>query len=692
MNTASLILEIGTEEIPASQLQDGARQLADLMCEALSSERLSTGRRTVWFTPRRLIVGLDSIPLRQEDVTEIVMGPPKSVAYDANGPTRAAQAFAEKMGVAVEKLTLVTKPKGEYVSATRRTRGEKTATVLKRIIPEVIPRIHFPKSMYWTESRFRFSRPIRWIVALYENRVVRFRVADIRSSNVTAGHRFLGKSRLRVDSIDTLQEVLRQNGVVVDPAERLEIIEEGLRDSIQRVGGTLVDDRALKGLVTNLNENPSVILGNFDPSFLKLPDEILITVMREHQKYFSVRESSGALMPYFLAVINLPPDRAGGVRRGHERVLGARLSDATFFWKMDRKAPLGNRLDELKGVLFQEKLGSYHDKTERILLLLPKLAERVGATDHLPDLEAAGRLCKCDLVTEMVQEFPNLQGIVGGLYAKADGLSENTWRAVYDHYLPRSMSSPCPSTRTGAILALVDRLDTVTGCFSVGLIPSGSKDPFAVRRQGNAVLKIVLDHQLRISLAETILWSLQLHRDLEEKLMEQLMSFFEGRLRFFLDESGFANDCINAALAVGFDDPVETWQRVRSLQQMRTESEFLALSSNFKRVMNILSQAETVIQKPSEELLSHPSEQLLWELYLELKPKVDELRRGSQYLEALRTMATMRPTIDRFFDDVLVMDEDSNVRLNRLAILNELAEMFLTVADISHIVPERSST
>ncbi len=692
MKKAELLVELGTEEIPASMLEGAAQQFAQYLMQGLKDARLDAALEAVWYTPRRIIVGLAGIPVRQEDLRETITGPPRKVAYDALGaPTRAAIAFAEKNGVSLSRIKIIQTPKGEYLSAVRKVRGLRTKEILKSLIPSAIAKIQFQKAMHWSADKFRFARPLRWIVALYNGRAIQFRIADVTSAAFTVGHRFLGKSKIAISSLATLKEALCANGVLVVPAEREARIREGLGREAEACGGQLIADEDLIKTVTNLNEYPSVIQGAFDKKYLALPQEILVTVMREHQKYFSVTGKDGQLLPVFLAVINLGADNAGKIRAGHERVLRARLADAAFFWETDRRIRLGERLNALRNVLFQERLGSYYDKTERILAALPNLAEMGGAADAVPDLQTAARMAKCDLVTEMVKEFTDLQGLVGGLYARAEGFPESIWRTIYEHYLPKSTSSHSPTTKLGALLALADRLDTVCGCFSVGLIPSGSKDPFAVRRQGNGIIKILLDHRMKASLRNLVNWALSAYAlSPSEELINSLKEFFEGRLRFILEEAGYAYDCINAALAVGSDDPLDSMERVRALQEMHNEPDFLSVASNFKRIVNILSSQQIEAREdPAEDLLTEPEERALWKTYQTVRPAVEEAGAGHDYRSALRTLASMRLAVDSFFDKVLVMAEDHAIRKNRLDLLARLSRLFLTVADISQIVLEK---
>lgn len=691
MEQSELVVELGVEEIPASMIEDASRQFEEALVRLLKEQRLSMGDVTRWYTPRRIIVGIQSIPARQPDQVETITGPPKSVAYDSAGnPTRAAVAFAEKNGVTSAQIKIAKTPKGEYLSIERKLRGERTRKLLERLIPAAIAGIQFPKTMHWTPDNFRFARPLRWIVALFGGKTVRFSIADVTASNCTAGHRFLGKARISVDSLSSLKDRLRENSVIVDPAERLSLIRDGLEKQAAACGGRLLEDQALLKTVVNLNEAPSVIRGSFEERFLSLPKEILITVMREHQKYFSVLDDSGQLLPAFLAVVNLESDQGGIIRTGHERVLRARLADAAFFWETDRKTPLAQREEPLRHVLFQEKLGSYYDKTQRVASLAPKVAQALGRAQCIANLEKAVHMAKCDLITEMVKEFTDLQGIVGGLYARAEGYPESVWRAIYEQYDPKSTNSPSPGSIEGAILALVDRLDSVCGCFSVGLIPSGSGDPFAVRRQGNGILKIIFDHRLSISLESVIEWSLTAYGRKGDPISGTLKEFFEGRLRFLFEEMGYAYDCVNATLAAGFDDPLDAFERLRAIQELRQEPGFLSLASNFKRVVNILSQAGEAGGEPDQSLFKDPAESALWQACLRVRPEVEAARKNHDYGSALRSLASMRNVVDEFFSAVMVMAEDPSIRKNRISLLYGISQLFRSIADISRIVIEKN--
>ena len=688
MEKMELVVELGVEEIPASALADATRQFEGLLLDSLKNQRLAAGKTIKWHTPRRIIVGIEDLPTRQDDLRETVTGPPKTAAYDAGGaPTKAATAFALKNGVSLQDIEIVTTPKGDYLSIVRTVCGEETRKLLESLIPEAISKIQFSRTMHWSGDNFRFIRPLRWIVALFGGERIAFSLAGVTASNFTSGHRFLGKPKIAVASLSDLKERLRDNSVLADPAERLAVIEEGLLREAAAAGGKLLQDADLLETVVNLNEAPSVVRGTFEERFLALPKEILVTVMREHQKYFSVTDARGELLPVFLAVVNLHSDAEGLIRSGHERVLRARLSDAAFFHETDGKTRLSEREEAMAKVLFQEKLGTYKDKSLRALSVIPKIVENLGCEELLPDLTAAARLFKCDLITEMVKEFPDLQGVVGGLYAKAEGYPPAVYKAICEHYYPKSTASPSPESRTGAILALADRLDTVCGCFSVGLIPSGSGDPFAIRRQGNGIIKIIFDHCLNLSLDALITYSLESHGKASENTADELRQFFEGRLRFLFEEMGFTYDCVNAVIAAGFDNPFDLLERLRAIQAIRQQADFLSLASNFKRVVNILNAASENPRGDAVDpaLFTDPAENALYRSYLDVRPALEAAGRNHDYGTAFRTLASMRGVVDEFFDQVMVMAEDAAIRANRIALLYGVSRLFSGLADISKI-------
>ncbi len=524
-----------------------------------------------------------------------VTGPPKSVAYDNVGaPTRAAVSFAEKQGIPLHEVFLVQTPKGEYLAAKVTKRGRSAHDLLFEILPRAIHDLSWPRTMTWTGlSGARFIRPIRWLVALLDGKPLKFAFAGLTGGDTTQGHRFLGAKQIRVRDFADYEKKLRANGVIVRPAERREKIGRELAAHSKRAGYKVHEDADLLQLVGYLNEFPTVMEGSFDPEFLSLPDEILVTVMRGHQKYFAVEKRGGELAPHFLAVINLAKDGKGLVRAGHERVLRARFADARFFWTSDQKCRLADNLPKLEKVTYESRLGSYKDKVERMRAIARWLSEQwynLGMLQsHVADADRAAELSKCDLATEMVREFPELQGVVGGLYSKAQGESEVVADAVYDHYRPVGLDDPIPRNLTGCAVALGDKFDSIVGCFSVGVVPTGSSDPYALRRAALGVVKIILDKKLPVSLSQTIGASAKaLHTHPPKKTVTaqqeaQVMEFLLDRARFvFREKSGYAYDEVNAVFRAGADDLVDVEKRLRALKAIRKTKNFEPLASSFQ--------------------------------------------------------------------------------------------------------------
>lgn len=712
---SEFLLEIGCEEIPAASLEPAINELRNLLASRLESDRIYFTKIETYFAPRRLVVHIPEIALQQGDLLETMTGPPKAVAFDKDGnPTQAAMAFAKKNNLHVKKLKVVTTPKGEYVGFEKKIKGEKTSKVLSGILPEVIGAISFPKTMYWTADKFRFARPIRWLLAILDRRVVRFEIAGVKSGDKTYGHIVLGRKKFSVRSFNDYQAAMAEGCVRFDHRERRDFIRQQLETTAKHLDGKLFEDELLLNLVTNLNEFPTVIYGRFDDAFLKLPQEVLVTVMREHQKYFSVQNENRNLLPCFLAVTNTKEDTDGVIRRGHERVLKARLADAKFFWETDQKVKLADRVEKLRAVLFQEKLDSYYyDKTERMKAIALKLADALKLNeDRTRKLETAAGLSKADLTTEMVKEFPNLQGVVGGLYARNEGYPEEVCLAIYQHYQPKNIDEVSPSTLEGALISIADKIDTVVGCFSVDLIPSGTKDPFALRRQSNGIVKIILDHELKLSLKGLVdialekltdkiplahgLTNLAVHAqeidNTKKKIANSVLSFFEGRLRYILESRGFKYDEINAVMAAGFDQPYQTLKRIEALARIRPEEDFLAITTAFKRIKNILRHQDISTDGVKAGLLQESAERELYELFQALKPRISDHVNQLDYYSALKLMASMRKAVDQFFDKVLVMAENLELRKNRIHLLNEIASLFTNVADISEIVVEASAS
>jgi len=701
------LLEIGCEEIPAAMIPKAAAELKAILVTHFSSHAL-VDEPTVEATfeafgaPRRLVAIVRNARVKQEDVVREITGPPKSIAFDSVGePTRAAMSFAEKQNVPVSRLTTIDTPKGPYVSVKQTVIGKPTIQVLSEVLPQAIREIAWPRSMYWTGGdKPRFIRPIRWIVALLGGKVIPFSFADVTSGNHTEGHRFLGNTHVPVSRASDYEAKLKKNFVLCRPETRRQKISAELRAASSRKSLRVHEDEGLLEAVTYLNEYPSVILGDFAPAFLDLPEEILITVMRGHQKYFAVENREGELAPHFLAVINLPRDPKGLVTAGHERVLRARFADARFFWQGDQRRKLDQYLPQLSDVTYERRLGSYGDKVERMRSLARWLAGQwfaSGVTQaDVAGSDRAAELAKCDLITEMVREFPELQGVMGGLYARAQGEPDEISSAVYDHYKPVGLDDPIPRNLTGCIVALADKLDSVVACFAVGAIPTGSSDPFALRRAAIGIVKIILERKLPFSIAAAISAAargLKEHPpkiEVSEAVQKQVTEFLLERARYMLRERhGFAYDEINAAFAAGADDLVDAVERVAAVKAIRNTKNFGPLAGSFKRIRNILDKSAVAADRDQggvrTELLQEAAELQLHTVAQRIGEEVTRRKRDKKYRAALEKISELRPAVDFFFDSVLVMAEDENIRRNRLALLGNLLKEFSTIADFSEL-------
>jgi glycyl-tRNA synthetase beta chain len=699
-----LLFEIGAEEIPAGMLPRAIAELKTILDKHLVAENLSEGVTVETFGgPRRLTAWVRGLIGKQADVDVEVTGPPKTVAYDAEGaPTRAAVSFAEKQGMPLHELHTVQTAKGEFIAAKITKRGRTSAELLSEILPRVIHDLPWPKTMTWTGLKgARFIRPIRWIVALLDGKPLKFSFGGVNAGDTTRGHRFLGRPSIQVKSFADYEKRLRENGVIVRQEERRAKIEKELASHAKRGGYHIHEDKNLLELVAFLNEFPAAIEGDFDPSFLELPDEILITVMRDHQKYFAV-EKRGELAPHFLAVINLARDTQGLVRAGHERVLRARFADARFFWESDQKVKLAEILPKLQKVTYESRLGSYFDKVERVRAIASWLAEQwynLGVQQaHVADADRAAELAKCDLATEMVREFTELQGVVGGLYARAQGESDEIADAVYDHYRPVGLDDPIPRNLTGCAVALADKLDSIVGCFTVGVVPTGSSDPYALRRAALGVVKIILDKKLYVSLPQavrTAARALENHpprKAVTAQQEAQVLEFLLERARFlFREKSGYAYDEVNAVLRAGSDDLVDAEKRLKALKGIRKSKNFEPLAVSFKRIRKILEKANLPaesLQQVKPELFEKDAEKQLHAAVRKAAGKVSEDKKAGRYTEALEHIAGLRGVVDQFFVDVMVMAEDEKVRANRLSLLAELLREFTTIADFSELAGE----
>ena len=636
----NFLLEIGTEEIPHWMIPGALKQLAAMNLFGVTPQ--------VDATPRRLVVRADGLPERTPDEEQIIKGPPISAG------DKAAAGFAKKQGVDLAAMTKV----GDYYQLRKLVPGRAVRDILAETLPAAILGIQWPKTMYWTGGKTgpRFIRPIRWIVALLDDEVIPFDMAGVKSGSVTRGHRKLGSFGIPV-KFASYESDLRKNFVILSADERRQkIVKE-----ITQLGAK--SDADLVETLTFITEYPTAIRGDFDPAFLELPAEVLTTVMRHHQKYFSVESAPGKLAPHFVAVMNTSGDPEGLVQRGNERVLKARFNDARFFWDVDQHKKLADRVDDLSKVTFQAKLGSYLEKTKRIV----KLVDQLGGNAHA---QRAAFLCKADLTTEMVKEFTDLQGQVGGLYAKHQGEPEAVATAIYDHYKPLSMEGEIPSTHEGQIVALADKLDTLQSCFAIGLVPTGSKDPFALRRAAQGVVKILVEGKFDYKL--------------DDLATGELREFLLDRIKYYFREiRGFKYDEVNAVLASGCATLSDVEARLTALAAVRPTENFEPLAASFKRIQNILTQAKFALEADLDPALLEPGpERNLYDAFVRVR---DESRTLSPRA-SLEQAATLRPAVDLFFDKVLVNAKDESVRNNRLTLLHNLLTEFSTIADFSEIV------
>ena len=686
------LLEVGLEEIPARMIAAAQAELARRVEELLTRERLlSDAAVTSYSTPRRLAVLVGGVLAAQADAEEQLTGPSWAVAFKGGEPTPAAQAFAKKAGIEVGALQKVTTPKGEYVSATVLRKGRSAAEVLTEQLPKELGAIYWPKNMYWRAGKpERFVRPVKWLLAILDHAIVPVEFAGVHAGNLSYGHRILhGDHAVTINKPAEYASALESAKVLVDVEARRQRIRKAL-DAATRTapGARWREDEALVDTVAHLTEWPSVLLGNFEAEYLSLPEEVLVTVMRDHQKYFAVEDASGKLAPHFLAVLNTEASEQGiaVIRHGNERVLRSRFSDARFFWDFDQKIPLADRVEMLKSVTFQKDLGSYFVKTEANLRIAEQLAVMVkqrGVEVEEFSLLRATKLAKTDLTAELVKEFTELQGVVGGLYARAQGLGEVVAQAIYSQYTPASTDDPTPATVEGQTLGIVDRFQTITAMFAIGLEPTGSKDPFALRRAANGVVKILAESELPLTFSDLA--------KAAGASSDSLAAFFRERVEFYLrDARGFSYDVVNAVLAAGFDDVRDAIARAEALTAVRGSDDFAAISAAFKRMKNIVRQASekglSSGDAVSDSVLADPAERALHGEPDKLAPLVEKLRTERQYREALEQIATLRPHVDLFFDKVMVMVDDPAVRQNRLALIASVLVGFSSIADFSEIV------
>lgn len=706
-NAAELLVEIGSEELPSEFIAPALASLKEQAERLLAESRLSYRSVRTYGTPRRLVLFVDDLAAHQAATLKEAMGPSRAVAFDQTGqPTKAAIGFAAGQGVAVQELQIRQTPKGEYLFAAKREEGRPARVVLTKIVPHIVAKLSFPKSMKWNDAGVRFARPVRWLLALYGGAVLPIEVAGIEAGDKTYGHRVLGGGKaVAVRDYATYESALKRLGVVVDQDKRRSLIQEQLTQVCQKAGIGLNSDEELLEQATFSTEWPIAIAGKFKPEYLSVPSEILITSMKEHQGFFSARDKkSGDLAAHFIAIANNEAKDMSLMCQGNERVLAARLADAKFFFDEDRKIKLQDRVKKLAGVTFHQKLGNMAQKQERVKKLAGSIASYLDSkNEELKQVcERAGGLCKADLLTGAVGEFPELQGIMGGEYAKHDGESEAVSLAIREQYLPRSIEGELPRTKAGQVLSLADRFDSIAAFFHVGIVPTGSEDPFALRRHATAIVRIILEGNLRLNLGKLIDNARNIVEDSVSKEIpdsgengrRRIAEFIFERVRHYgRTVQGLRDDVMEAVLKPAPDLAfylVDLVSKMKALQAVTAKPEFEPLIIGFKRAHRLVEKEQWNRQAVEEARFQHPAESALHKSVQEERGKVASLMNAGEYGKVLESLVHLKPTIDAFFAAVMVNAEDPSIRNNRLSLLKEVDDFFMSFADLSQIVVQGS--
>lgn len=716
-----LLLEIGTEEIPAKFIPMAVESMEGLLKKSLEENRIDFKTISAFCTPRRLVVGIHGVNDKQTDTVVEAMGPAKRAAFDENGtPTRAAEGFAKSQGITIKDLKIVKTEKGEYISARKEIKGKKTKEILHEIVPKVVTGIQFPKTMRWGDGDIQFARPIHWVLALFGSDVISFRLDNIKSGRLSYGHRFMKPQQFKAAGLKDYLKKTKAAYVIADPDERKKMIQKGIEKEAKAVKGIALQDEGLLNEVAYLVEYPVVLCGGFDKEFLTLPKDVIINAMREHQRYFPVVDKNGVLLPYFIFVANTKAKDQKVVIKGNERVLKARLSDAKFYFDKDIKIPLTERVDQLRGVIFQAKLGTSYEKVSRfaelavftgaLLEQCEPLKENESAENFLGEdynpkaydsfsigqklfnkmvIGRAAMLCKADLVSGMVGEFPKLQGIMGMEYALISGECPDVARAIYEHYLPTQAGGNLPAGIPGAIISIADKMDTICGCFGAGLNPTGAADPYALRRQALGIIAIIIEKGFPVSIGSIVDKSIDL---LNAKLTrapadvkKDVLDFFKERLRNQLMSQGYSFDVVDAVLSAPWYDINDAVKRVRALEEFKKNPACSALVVAFKRVSNILKGFEFKDEKPDAALFEDVNEKALFEIAEKIAPEIGQYWKGSDYEKVFEALASLKGIIDTFFDKVMVMVEDEHIRRNRLTLLNMIRNLYYQIADMSKL-------
>ena len=685
------LLEIGVEELPARYIEMAKSQLKNNVKIALDEDRIEYETMKLLSTPRRLTIVISGLSEQGKSIESMVKGPSKKIAFDEdNNPTKAMLGFMRGQGADLEDTHFEAFNGEDYVYVKSTKQGKKLEQVLKDNLDDIIRNIHFPKSMKWGGKNLKFARPIRWIMAILDNRVLDYELEGIKASNKTRGHRFLGKNNIEIDNIDNYEEILKDNYVIVDESKRRDIIKYGIEKLAREKGGTVQKDEALLDEVTNLVEYPTPIIGRIKDEYLKLPFDVITTPMKEHLRYFPVLDDKHRLLPYFITVRNGDNQYEDIVIKGNEKVLGARLEDAKFFYEEDVKYPLEDYLEKLKTVTFHEKLGSMYDKTIRINKLANKIGKYLQVGDEtMRNLDRASYLAKTDLVTKMVTEFTELQGKIGMEYAMQSGENEIVSLSIFEQYLPRFSGDDLPTTTAGSVLSIADKLDSICGLFAIGIQPTGSQDPFAMRRSAIGVINIIIDKKLNVSLMDLIDFSLYIYVEENglacdyKKVRKDIVEFFMGRVRNLFLEKGISYDIIDSIINSGTDNVYDMKIRAEKIEQWASSEDIEDMLSSFNRISTLAIKGDSTEVK--RDLLS-PEGNLLYDAYNSIEDRVDSFINKKEYDKALVLLSTLKAPIDNFFDSVMVMVDDMELRNNRLALIKKIYLKMLRICDITYIV------
>ena len=686
--TETFLVEIGTEELPPKALKKLSEAFSKGIQQGLSEAELSFGEIEIFAAPRRLAVRVADLQTHQDDKVIERKGPAKKAAYDAEGnPTKALQGFARGCGVEVDQLIELETEKGIWMGYHLQQTGQSALQLLPDIVSQSLAKLPIPKRMRWGDSEVEFVRPVHWVLMMLGAEVVPATILGHPTSNATVGHRFHAPHKIELAHPDEYADKLAAEGfVIADFAQRAERIQQQVMEAAKQAGGEAVIDADLLEEVCALNEWPNAVVGEFDSSFLAVPSEALISAMAGHQKYFHMLDQAGKLMPNFITISNIESANPQSVKSGNERVIRPRLADAKFFWDQDRKQPLDDFLPRLKTVVFQQQLGTLFDKVERLETLTVKIGKPLGV--DVSHCERAARLSKCDLMTEMVGEFPDLQGVMGRYYAYQQNEAAEVADAIDAQYQPRFAGDTLPENGVSQALAIADKLDTVTGIYGVGQIPSGDKDPFALRRAALGLLRMMIEKELDLDLRLLIEFSLELHPQVDNNpaLVDEIYDFMMGRLRAYYADQGVSAEQFEAVRVCRPAHPVDFAKRIEAVRQFSQMEAAESLSAANKRISNLLKKVEGELAETVDaNLLSEAAEQALWEKLDALREVVSEQIAARDYVAAISELATIRETVDRFFDEVMVMVEDEAVKQNRLALLNQIYRLFLQVADVSRL-------